>query len=176
MHVDVGLDSGDVILVETVPIAPGETGGSLHDKLAAAGPAALMRALELLASGDAPRTPQDHDAATHVGKLDRKDGALDWSRPAVEVERRVRAFDPWPGTGAEFPAGPVKVFPPVEVIGQAGAPGEVLAADADGIVIACGEGALRIKELQPSGKKRMTAAAYLSGRGLEVGSVLGAPT
>jgi methionyl-tRNA formyltransferase len=174
MHIDIGLDSGDIILIEKFPLAPDETGGSLHERLAEAGPAALMKALQLLGAGDAPRTRQDHDAATHIGKLDRKDGEIDWSQSAVDIERRVRAFDPWPGTSAVFPDGVVKVFPPAEVLPEGkGQPGEVLEAGKAGVVVACGEGALRIIELQPAGKKRMAAGAYLAGRPLQVGSVLG---
>lgn len=173
MHIDVGLDSGDIILIEKFPLAPDETGGSLHDRLAEAGPVALMKALKGLASGDAPRTPQDHAAATHIGKLTREDGEIDWTQSAADIERRIRAFHPWPGTSAQFPDGGVKVFPPAEVLtDRTGQPGEVLAAGKSGITIACGEGALCFGEVQPAGKKRMPAAAYLAGRPIAPGTVL----
>ena len=174
MYMDVGLDTGDVLLVRKLELAEDETGGSLHDRLAELGPEALLEALDLLARGETPRTPQDHALATHTGKLDRGDGAIDWLQPAGEIERRVRAFDPWPGTSSAFPDGAgFKLFPAVEVLSELkGDPGEVLESGRDGIVVACGEGALRITELQPAGKRRMTAAAYLAGRDLPTGSIL----
>lgn len=175
MHIDVGLDSGDIILLEKFTLAANETGGSLHDRLADIGPTALMKALKQLADGTAPRTPQDHDAATHIGKLDRSDGVIDWYQSAVEIERRVRAFDPWPGTSTVLNGSALKVFPPVEIVEQGtGKPGEVLEATKEGLLVACGGGgALRVVEIQPAGKKRMTAAAYFAGRPVEAGIMLG---
>jgi len=175
MYMDEGLDTGDILSVESFALAVDETGGSLHDRLAAAGSVALLPALELLAKGAAPRRPQDALAASHQGKLGRGDGELDWSLPAVELERRVRAFDPWPGTFARLPDGVVlKVFPPVVIEAQAsGSPGEVLAAGKDGLLVACGSGALRLQTVQPAGKKRMPVGAFLAGRPLAPGTVIG---
>ncbi len=176
MYMDEGLDTGDILLVGRVPVAADETGGSLHDRLAAAGPGVLLEALSLLAAGDAPRRPQDHAAASHQGKLERRDGELDWSLPAEELERRVRAFDPWPGTFTRLPDGTaLKVFPFVgTVAGAAARPGEVLAAGRGEILVACGGGgALRLGEVQPAGARRMDVAALLAGRPLGVGELLG---
>jgi methionyl-tRNA formyltransferase len=177
MYMDEGLDTGDILLQEHLALASGETGGSLHDRLAKLAPPALRRALQMLADGDAPRLPQDASLATHAGKLERADGMLDWSAGAVSIERRVRAFDPWPGTVTVLPGGStMKVFPPVEICqGEAGCapPGTVMSADADGIVVACGSGMLRIHSLQMEGRKRIDAGAFLAGRPLQAGDRLG---
>lgn len=177
MYMNEGLDTGDVLLMEKLALSPQETGGSLHDRLAELAPAALRRALQLLADGKAPRVPQDAALATHVGKLDRREGVIHWAEPADSIERRVRAFDPWPGTSTTLPDGSVvKVFPPVEVCeGAPGCapPGNVMSANAGGITVACGSGMLRLHSLQAEGRKRMEAAAFLAGRPLAAGDKLG---
>lgn len=177
MHIDSGLDSGDIILTEEVPILPTDTGGSLHDKLAAAAPAALQRALHLLATGQAPRTPQDHSHATHMGKLRREDGALDWSLPAAVLERRIRGSNPWPGSFTTLPdsAEPLKVHAArvVEAAEACPVAGTVVAASGrQGLVIATGKGLLELLEVQAQGGKRLQAKDYLSGHPLPVGGRL----
>lgn len=178
IYMDEGLDTGDVLLMEKLPLSPQETGGSLHGRLAELAPAALRRALQLLAESKAPRVPQDASLTTHAGKLDRRDGVIHWAEPAEHIERRVRAFDPWPGTGTTLPDGStVKVFPPVEVCAGApgcAPPGSVMSADAGGITVACGSGMLRLYSLQAEGRKRLEAAAFLAGRPLAAGDKLGA--
>ena len=180
MYMDEGLDTGDVLLIETLEIAADETGGSLHDRLAQLGPAALENALGTLESGGAPRRPQDDALASHVGKLTRDDGRIDWSRPADEIERLVRAYDPWPGTlttirklsgDADSKSRPknLKILPPTEIeMVEAGghSPGHILHADKRGILVATGdpERALLVKRVQPESKKQMDAAAFLAGR------------
>jgi methionyl-tRNA formyltransferase len=167
MYIDVGLDSGDILLEKRIPLDPQETGGTLHDKLALLAPEALEEALTALESGQAARVVQDHAIATHQGKLTRESGLLDWNQPAVELERRIRAFDPWPGTSTRMPTGKVlKIFPPVEILSAPGEPGSVLSAGSEGLVIACGTGALRICQVQAEGKKRMAARDYLAGNSL----------
>jgi methionyl-tRNA formyltransferase len=177
MYMDEGLDTGDILLQEHIDLAPGETGGSLHERLAKLAPLALRRALQMLRDGVAPRVPQEASLATHAGKLGRADGVLEWHSPAVSIERRVRAFDPWPGTVTVLPGGStMKIFPPVEICqGDAGCapPGTVMSANADGIVVACGSGMLRIHSLQMEGRKRIDAAAFLAGRPLQDGDRLG---
>ena len=168
MHVALGLDSGDVMLAERIAIAEDETGGSLHDKLAECGPVALEKALHLLATGKATRTPQDEKAMTHCRKLLREHGVIDWSQPAQEIARRVRAFDPWPGTttrfsGADGESRTMKLFPPVEVVAAEGAPGTLLETGAGGLVVACGDQAVKFHSLQAEGKRRMTVAEWLAG-------------
>lgn len=178
MWMDEGLDTGDILLMEKLPIMSDDTGGSLHDKLAGLAPPALMQALALLAEGRATRTPQDHTLATHVKKLERGHGHLDWSLSAVEIERTVRAYDPWPGTFCLLPmAGgtslQLKIHRAAVVPHGAACPvgGTVLAAD-DRLLVSCGGGMLELLEVQLEGKRRMSAAEFLRGHRLEVGQRL----
>lgn len=180
MHMDEGLDTGDILLMDRVDIEASETGGSLHDKLALAAPASLEEALDLIASGPAPRKPQDHDRSSHCGKLKREDGRLDWSRSAAELERLIRAYNPWPGTSAQLPGAerpsPLKVHRAhVVTEDQSGcpAPGTVVSSDPKtGLIIACGEGLLSLDEIQAEGGKRLPAADFLRGHPLESGMLL----
>ncbi|HEY1081108.1 MAG TPA: methionyl-tRNA formyltransferase [Prosthecobacter sp.] len=180
MHMDEGLDTGDILLMDRVDISPGDTGGSLHDKLALAAPASLEEALDLIASGPAPRKPQENELASHCGKLKREDGHLDWSLSARELELLIRAYNPWPGTftllpGEEKPA-PLKIHR-ARVVPEAEAcpaPGTVVSSDPKtGLIIACGEGLLALEEVQAEGGKRLAAADFLRGKPLEAGVVLG---
>lgn len=178
MWMDEGLDTGDILLTEKCPITPADTGGSLHDKLAALAPGALRRALELLAQGHAPRIPQDHSKATHIRKLDREHGHLDWSRSAAEIERLIRAFHPWPGTYAIIPGADgnslqIKIHRAAVVPGGEACPipGTVLSADRR-FIVSCGTGTLELLEVQLEGKKRLPAADFLRGHPLEPGTRL----
>ena len=177
MHVAMELDRGDLILAKRTPIRPDDTGGSVHDRLAEMGPDALIEALEGLRAGTASRTPQDEEKATYISKLGRDDGGLDWSLPAERLERRIRAYDPWPGTSTTFAdhdaARRLKVFPPTEVIAATGAPGEVLAVEDDGLLVACGEGGLRLGTLQADGSRRMWAGEFARGARFAPGDMLG---
>ena len=174
MYMDEGLDTGDILLVHKLKLAAEETGGSLHDRLAEIGPLALLEALALLGEGQAPRTLQDHSRASHMGKLKRRDGAIDWHLSARRIDRQIRAFDPWPGSFTGLEDGIVtKVFPPVEVLpGISAPPGEIIEANRQGIIVGCGEGALRILEIQPAGSRRMPVIDFLTGRKLQVGDIL----
>jgi len=171
MYMDEGLDTGDVLLVHKVELNPGETGGSLHDRLAAIGPIALMEALKMLVEGKAPRIPQDHTAASHTGKLKRSHGAVDWRLDAQIISHQIHAYDPWPGTFAVLGDGAViKLFPPAEVVsGDSFEPGHIIKADRDGILVSCEKGALKLMELQLAGSRRMSVADFLSGRKLKPG-------
>lgn len=173
MHMDEGLDTGDIILTESLTIAANETGGSLHDRLALAAPAALERALDLLDAGNAPRVAQDNALASHVGKLTREHGHIDWSLSAVEIERLVRAYTPWPGTFCRLPDGAVLKVHGTRVVPEADAcplAGTVVAADSRlGLVISCGQGMLQITEVQAEGRKRMPAGEFLRGHSLPAG-------
>lgn len=178
MHVTSGLDEGDVILRRPFTLTPTITGGELHDILAEGGPASLLEALELLFAGNAPREPQDDALSNYAPKLMRNDGEIDWTMTAERLERRVRAYDPWPGTSTSYKDGKgrdrrLKVFPQLEVLADAkGKPGEVLSIDG-GLTVACSEGAVRIVDLQPDGKRRMAAADFLVSGQIQVGSTLG---
>jgi methionyl-tRNA formyltransferase len=160
MYMDEGLDTGDVLLQTRIEIAPDETGGSLHDRLAEIAPAALEKALAELQSGTAPRIPQDSSGATYAPKLEREHGRIDWSEPAALIERKIRAFNPWPGaftilreeTGTERK---LKVHRASVVPAESG--------NLEKLVIATKDGALRLDEVQLEGKRRMSAAEFLRG-------------
>jgi len=161
MFMDEGLDTGDILLQRSVEILPSDTGGSLRDRLAKVAPEPLLESLELLAKGRAPRTPQDNSFATYAPKLKREDGRIDWSEPAEAIERRIRAFDPWPGVFMKFDERNLKIFSAV-IVALRGTPGEILRSDKE-LVIAAGEDALSLGEVQLEGKRRMTATEFLRG-------------
>jgi len=175
MYVHEGLDDGDILFSISLDIRGSETGGSLHERLGKLGPDALIHSLDLLSSGSAPREEQDHEIATHVNKIKRSDGKINWSQSAYHIDRLVRAYDPWPGTFTFFPDhSNIKIFPPVEIVEYEGSdPGEIIDMDSNGILVACGTGALRISEIQPSGRRRMLVPAYVAGKELRLGDVLG---
>lgn len=175
MFMDEGLDTGDILLMDRMPILPTDTGGVLHDKLALAAPASLERALDLIASGNPPSTPQDNSLSTHCGKLKREDGRLDWTRSATELERLIRAYNPWPGTSCHLPDGkPLKIHRATLLEGDAcPTAGTIVSADASsGLLISTGSGLLRLDEVQGEGGKRLPAADFLRGHPQEVGSRL----
>ncbi len=169
MHVIRELDAGDVICAKAICLGAAETGGDLHDRLAELAPEVLAETLQLLAFGMATRSPQDPALATYAPKLDRENGRIDWTLDAVALERRIRAYDPWPGTFAVVreAAQPkrLKIFPPVDVCDSTLRPGEFAVEDGH-LKVGCGNGALRLHLLQPEGARRMTAAEYLRGRQL----------
>jgi methionyl-tRNA formyltransferase len=175
MFMDEGLDTGDILLMQRMAIADDDTGGSLHDKLALQAPAALEEALDLLATGHPPREKQDESKVTHVRKLTRQDGRLDWTRPAIELDRLVRAFTPWPGTSCLLKEAQMKIHR-AQVIAHADAcpvPGTIVSANANGILVSCGSGVLNLLEVQIEGGKRLPAADFLRGHPLQAGDVLG---
>lgn len=165
MYVDEGLDTGDILLKKEIQILPNDTGGSLHDRLADLAPSALLEALQLLGDSKAPRIPQDSAQATHAPKLNRESGRINWSEPAAIIERKIRAFNPWPGAFTEFKtsAGPrkVKIFS-ADTEKKRGNPGEILSA-ANELVIAAGQDAVSLIEVQLEGRKRMSAAEFIRG-------------
>jgi methionyl-tRNA formyltransferase len=177
MYMDEGLDTGDILLIHRLPIAPDETGGSLHDRLAAATPPALAEALPLLENGNAPRTPQDNTLATYAKKLGREDGLIHWDQPCQNLDRLVRAMNPWPGAftllpSADSPPRKLKVHTAEPCSSHSGQPGHVLTL-ADGILVACNPGALLLREVQLEGKRRMPATEFLKGHPIKPGIALG---
>jgi len=167
MRMDAGLDTGPMLLRRSVAIEAGETAATLHDKLARLGAEAIVEALaslDTLAS-----TPQPSVGATHAPKVDKHEAALDWRRSARELERQVRAFNPFPGAVAEFAGVPLKIWAAALVPGS-GTPGTVLQVDDKGIVVACGGEALRLVELQKQGGKRLPAREFLNGFAIECGT------
>lgn len=161
MYMDEGLDTGDILLRRAIAILPAETGGSLHNRLAKVAPEALHDALDLLSNRKAPRTSQDNASASYAPKLKRQDGRIDWSDPADEIERKIRAFNPWPGAFMEFDGRNLKIFS-AAVVALRGTPGKILRSE-DELVIAAGETALSLGEVQLEGKRRMTATEFLRG-------------
>ncbi len=169
MQLDEGMDTGPVLLERRVAIDPDETAGELLARLAPLGAAALVEAIGSLDTL-VPR-PQDHAAATHAPMLAKTDGAIDFAQPAAAVAARIRGVDPWPGAYAQHRGQPLKLFRARPVAGH-GAPGTVLAIAATGMIVACADAAIAIREVQAAGRKRMAAAQFAAGRGVAVGDVL----
>jgi methionyl-tRNA formyltransferase len=165
MHMDAGLDTGDMLLVERLPIAAGDTTATLHDRLAVLGGRLIVEALEMAACGGLPRTPQPAEGVTYAHKIDKAEAQLDWWQPAAVLERRLRAFDPFPGATASLAGEPLKLWRGQVLAGgaAAAAPGTVLAASPQGLDVATGDGVLRLTELQRPGGKRLAAAQVLQG-------------
>jgi len=173
MKMEAGLDTGPVMLERRIPIAADDDAQSLHDKLAVLGAAAIVEALTLIAAGRALWRPQAQDGASYARKIDKSEAAIDWSRPCAELERKLRAFRPAPGAQSTLRGESVKLLR-ARCVERSGEPGEVLSAGAEGIVVACGEGALEIQELQRAGGKRLAAAAFLRGFPVTAGERFGA--
>lgn len=167
MHVVRELDAGDMIVAKPIPIEADETGGSLHDRLAQLAIPVLDETLAKLADGSAVRTPQNPQHVSHVPKLERDDGKLDWSMPAAKLERRIRAYDPWPGTFTTVmengSAKRLKIFPPTRISDTPLRPGSVSCDDGK-LIVGCGNGSLELNMVQPEGGKRMSATDYLRGK------------
>jgi methionyl-tRNA formyltransferase len=161
MHMDEGLDTGDILLQRRIDIRSSDTGGSLHDRLAQIAPDALVHSLRLLSQGSAPRIPQDNSLATHAPKLKREDGKIDWSEPAAMIEQKIRAFNPWPAAFMEIDGQNLKIFS-ASVVNLTGEPGEILRSEKE-LVIAAGKGALSLGDVQLEGKRRMSASEFLRG-------------
>ena len=164
MQMDEGLDTGDMLLRTVVPIQPDDTGASLHDALAASGAEAILAALARLAGAGLAATPQPEVGVTYAAKLDKREAALDFSQPAEVLARRIRAFDPVPGATALLPglAEPVKIWRADSLsISSDAAPGTILAASEAGIDLACGEGVLRVRELQRPGGRRQPTDVFI---------------
>ena len=164
MYMDERLDTGDILLQRAIDIVRADTGGSLHDRLAKVAPEALLESLELLAKRSAPRIPQGNALATYAPKLKREDGKVDWTGPADAIERKIRAFDPWPGAFMTIDANGtrnLKIFS-ATVVGLRGRPGEILKRENE-LVVAAGKGALSLREVQLEGKRRMSAGEFLRG-------------
>jgi methionyl-tRNA formyltransferase len=166
MRMEAGLDTGPVLLERRTPISRDDTGGSLHDRLAMLGAEALAEGLRRTLAGEAlVATPQPEDGVTYAHKLDKAEAKLDFSRPALELERQVRAFDPWPVAEGEIAGEPLRIWAAHAIeLDHHASPGRVLAAGRDGIDLACGSGALRVTAVQRAGGKRIGAIDYLNAR------------
>lgn len=168
MRMDEGLDTGPIVLAESLAIGPDETGGGLHDRLAALGARLIVEGLDGFAAGKLVARPQPVEGACYAPKLTRNDGRLDWRRPADELARRVRAFSPRPGAWCEAGRERLRVLAAEPAAGN-GPPGRLLD---DRLTIACGQGALRLLEIQRPGRAAMGAEAFLRGYPLAIETVL----
>jgi methionyl-tRNA formyltransferase len=169
MYMDEGLDTGDILSQRTIDILPADTGGSLHDRLAQIAPEALLESLRLVEKKSALRIPQDNALATSAPKLSREHGRINWSEPAEVIERKIRAFNPWPGAFMTISTNGtrnLKIFS-ATVVDFGGKPGEILRSQNE-LVIAAGEGALSLREVQLEGKRRMSASEFLRGHAIKV--------
>jgi len=173
MKMEAGLDTGPVMLERRVAIAANDDSQTLHDRLAALGAEAIVEALAGIAAGRARWVPQALEGMSYARKIDKSEATVDWSRPCAELERKLRAFRPSPGAQSNLRGEALKLWRARCVAGTA-SPGEVIAAGAGGIVIACGEGALEVQELQRAGGKRLAAAEFLRGFPVTAGERLGA--
>jgi methionyl-tRNA formyltransferase len=175
MYMAEGLDTGDILLEKKLTLRRRETSGSLSARLAKLAPVALAEALDVLAQGKAPRLPQNHALATVTQKITREETLLDWRKPARELECTIRSLQPRPGALATLPlacrdALLLKIHSALVVrrMKRVGVPGTILRSDARGIVVACGEGGLLLREIQPEGKGRMHSAAFARGKALAI--------
>jgi methionyl-tRNA formyltransferase len=179
MYMDEGMDTGDMCLVSRTPITPEDTGGSLHDRLAAMGAELIVETLRQLEAGTAPRTPQPAEGVTMAAKLSRQDEAIDWSRSSKEVYDQIRALNPWPGAFCEAPKGALKIWEAdlvEDAVNEGTEPGTVLAVIKKfGVLVSTGDGALLVRTVQPPGKGRMDAISYVNGGGLAPGDLLRRP-
>ena len=179
MRMDEGLDTGGMALSEALPIGPAETAASLHDRLAELGARLIVQALAQAAGGPLRITPQPAEGVTYAHKIDKTEARIDWSRPAAEIERRIRAFDPFPGAVTELNGETIKVWraEPDSAPRSPGVhAGQILRADDTGVAVACGpgecDGVLRLTQLQRAGGKRLDAREFLRGFALTAGQVL----
>ncbi|PYJ47811.1 MAG: methionyl-tRNA formyltransferase [Verrucomicrobia bacterium] len=161
MYMSEELDTGDLLLQRTSDIRQDDTGGSLHDRLAQIAPEALLESLRMLAKGNAPRIAQDNSFATYAPKLNREDGKIDWLEPAEVIERKIRAFNPWPGAFMKIDGRNLKIFS-ASVVDLRSKPGEILCSENE-LIIAARKGALSLHEVQLEGKRRMNAREFLRG-------------
>jgi methionyl-tRNA formyltransferase len=171
MQMDAGLDTGDMMLVAREPISPQDTTGELHDRLAALGGRLIVDALLRLAEGRLTRTPQPDEGVNYAAKISKDEAVLDLRLPASTLLRQIHAFNPAPGASAQLGDSVLKIWRAERIAGS-GEPGLVLAVDAQGVTVACGEDALLLTELQKPGGKRLPAANFLQGFSIEAGQRL----
>ena len=172
MQMDAGLDTGAVVSTHRYAIKNTDTATDVHDALADLGAHAIVADLQQLQqTGRLNATPQPQTGITYAQKLSKEEAKIDWNESALVIERKIRAFNPVPGAWVEYQNQPLKIWR-AEAVAQSGRAGEVLAISSDGLIVACGEGALNITELQPAGSKRMPVAAFAAGRHIEKGTPL----
>lgn len=174
MQMDAGLDTGPVIAARAVSIASRDTAGTLADKLARTGAEAIVATLARLRSNDRPAAaPQPATGVTYAAKIGRGEAVIDWLASSSAIDRRVRAFDPVPGASTTLGGEPLKIWRAEPASGRFGPPGSIMGASGEGIVVACGDGALVVRELQRAGGKRLSAGAFLAGHPLATNARFG---
>jgi len=177
MQMDAGLDTGAMLLVEKLAIAPEDSTGSLHDKLAVLGGRMIVEVLELAACGGLHPLPQPAEGVTYAHKIEKHEAAIDWSLPAEVIARRIRAFNPFPGAATVCQGEAIKLWRcEIDSTSRISdkAPGTILSANEAGVAVQCGSGVLRLTELQRAGGKRLPVTDFLRGFALSAGLVLGA--
>lgn len=173
-QMDIGVDTGDIIVTKELAIADDETGGGLFDKLAVVGAEACLEAMEQIANGTATRTPQNHEEATHVSMISKEFGNIDWNKSAVEIERLIRGLNPWPSAYTKLDEKTFKIWKAsVNPENSSEKPGCVCKITKDGLTVQTGDGMLSLLEVQLEGKKRMEAGAFLRGYQVAEGTLLG---
>ena len=182
MQMDAGLDTGDMLLRDQLRIQAHDTTATLHDKLADLGGALIVQALQAAQQGALQPQPQPIEGVTYAHKIDKAEATIDWRQPAAQLERRIRAFNPFPGALAHMQGEAIKVWQAQvwpaapDPVAQAPLPGTVLSADARGVLVQCGEGVLCLRELQRAGGKRLQAVDFLHGFAMAKGQVFAMPT
>lgn len=164
MQMDIGLDTGDMLLIKTCPIDSHDTSGSIYAKLAEIGPDSLLETVEQIAAGSVIAEKQDDELATYAHKLTKQEAEIDWSESAQVIDQKVRGYQPWPVAYTKIQNNAVKIWQ-VEQVETSNKPaGEIILASKSGILVSTGDGAINILQLQPPGKKAMSAADFLNGR------------
>jgi len=174
MQMNEGLDTGPMLMKQVEPILDEDTTGTLHDRLAALGGRMILETLKQLSAGTLKATPQPDEGVSYATKISKEEAALDFRLPAQQLLRCIQAYNPAPGALAHFHQTPLKLWR-ARLASSSGPPGEILAADAQGIVVACGQGALRLLELQKPGGKRLETASFLQGFPMKVGQAFQRP-
>jgi methionyl-tRNA formyltransferase len=171
MQMDAGLDTGALISARAVSIGPRDSAATLTLRLAVVGGEAIVETLiRLQCDGRVDAVPQQNDGASYARKISRDDATIDWRVPALAIDRQVRALNPFPGAVTSLAGKPIKIWASEPAPGHLGTPGTVVRADSGGLIVACGEGALAVRELQRAGGRRLSAADFLSGNPIETGS------
>lgn len=172
MRMDEGIDTGDILSQRALPIAPDDTTAALTAKLARLGAELLIETLPRWLHGEITPQPQDEALASYAPQINKEDGRVNWAAPAAQIARMIRAYDPWPGAFTLYNGAPLKILRARALPGEGAAPGRVLRLR-EGIAVSTGQGALLLEEIQPAGKRAMTAQAFLSGQREFLGATLG---
>jgi methionyl-tRNA formyltransferase len=169
MQMDVGLDTGDMLLKKSCALEEKENAATLHDKLAALGADAIVEALDLVQQGKLNATPQDNQLATYAAKLSKEEAQLDWTREAPEIERAIRGYNPFPGASSFINETQIRIWQASLRAGMSGNPGEILAVEKNALVVGCGSGALSLEVMQRPNAKALPAAQFLQGFHIKAG-------